>query len=73
MVWTQDEYDSLKKAYLDLMLGKRVVEADLGGKQRVFQRGDANQMRLLLEEISSSLGIETACLRTYAKQGGRGA
>jgi hypothetical protein len=77
MNWTQEEYDNLKKAYMDLMLGKRVVESDIGtGRSRVFQRGDVENMRALLSEMEASLGIENTnadkiCLRTYAKQGGR--
>ena len=73
MTWTQEDYDNVKQAYLDLMLGKRVVEIEAAGKQRVFQRADAADLKALMEEMVASLGTSTVTLRTYAKQGGRGA
>jgi len=71
---TETEYNNLRSAYLDLMMGKRVVSAEVAGKTREFQRGDLEHMRALLDDYelqnAETLGNDALPLRTYAKNGG---
>lgn len=68
MTLTETEYNNLRSAYLDLMLGKRVVSTEVAGKTREFQRGDLEHLKGVLDDYERENG--TVPLRTYAGNGG---
>jgi len=67
-VFTAEEIAQLKEAYLQLLLGKRVVSSEVGGHTREFQRADIAGLKMILEENDALEG--NVPLRTYAKNGG---
>jgi hypothetical protein len=57
-IWTETDRDNIKDAILSLTTGKRVVQTDIGGKQREFGQASLPAMRALLADIVAD--IETA-------------
>jgi hypothetical protein len=68
MAWTQANLDAVEAAILELSLGKRVVQTDIGGKTREFQRTQLDELKALRSDMQAEL--ELVPLRTYAKNGG---
>ncbi|MDA8139034.1 MAG: hypothetical protein M0036_10310 [Desulfobacteraceae bacterium] len=66
-IFSAAEIAQLKDAYLQLMLGKRVVAKEVGGVRTEFQRIDLDRIKAILEENDALEG--NVPLRTYAKNG----
>lgn len=64
-IYTTTDRDNVKAAIVDLALGKRVVQTDIGGKTREFHPSSLAALRALLVEIIADLAGDTEI------QGGR--
>ena len=78
MSYSATDLANIEAAILSLALGKRVVAIEVAGKTHSFQAVDLEKLRALRADIAVDLASAAAAagvpvLRTYAKQGGRGA
>ena len=53
--WTQEDYDEVKTAIKDLVIGKAVVKVTIDGDTTEYSRADLPQLRSLLNEMGASL------------------
>lgn len=54
-IYTTTDRDNVKQAIIDLATGKRVVQTELGGKQREFHRTSIDTLKRLLSDIQADL------------------
>jgi hypothetical protein len=54
-IWTTTDRDNVKDAIISLSTGKRVVQTDIGGKQREFGTASLPALRSLLAEILADI------------------
>lgn len=71
MAYTATDLANIESAISDLVSGKRVVSREVAGKTTTFQAVNLDKLLVLKSQMEAELG--TVTLRTYAKQGGRGA
>ncbi|KKN52422.1 hypothetical protein LCGC14_0612760 [marine sediment metagenome] len=73
MAYTSTDLTNVEAAIVALATGSRKVEVTLAGKSITYAPVNIDKLRTLRSTIQTELDPTTFPLRTYAKQGGRGA